>query len=254
MRQYNVWQAIFMSFYSKKLYRDVATNWGGFAFLYLLMLVALSVIYWTVVMQTGINQVYAKVTDKFIAQIPVLTVKDGKISTPEKRAYLIKDGDGKEVIAIVDTTGKYKTLNDSKADLLITETEIISSSSPTQTRIDQMPATMNFVFDPVVVNSYVKGAFSWAWMLIFPLLVIVVYLYRLIQALFYAVIGRIFGAITRAGVTYPQTLQIAMVSITPVMVLSAIIDVFRITVPHCGLLGFIIGIGYLFYGVLANKR
>lgn len=254
MREYSVWQAIFMSFYSRKLYRDVATNWGGMAFLYLLLIVSLAMVYWTVQIQLALNQVYVKVTDKFVAQIPVLTVKEGKISTPEKRPYLIKDADGKEVIAIIDTTGKHTSLKGTKAGLLITETEIISTPKPTQTRIDKVPENMSLVFDPVVVNEYVKGAFSWAWLLIFPVLVIVMYLYRLIQALIYAILGRIFGAITSAGVTYAQTLQIALVSITPVIVLVAIINALDVTIANCGLWAFVIGVGYLFYGVLANKR
>ncbi len=254
MRQYGVWQAIIMSFYSKKLYRDVATNWGGVVFLYLLLLLALAMVYWTIQIQQGLNQVYVKVTDEFVAQIPVLTVKNGRISTPEKRPYLIKDGDNKEVIAIIDTTGKYKSLEGTKAGLLVTDSEIISQSKPTETRIDKLPANMSFVFDPVIVNEYIKGVFSWAWILLFPVMVIVAFLYRLVQALVYAIIGRLFGAITKSGVTYAQTLQIAMVSITPVIVLVTIIDAFNIRVPYCGLLGFLIGIGYLFYGVLANKR
>lgn len=254
MRQYSVWQAIFMSFYSRKLYRDVAFNWGGFAFLYLLLLVSLSVVSWTYKIQQAVNQAYLHASEKFIPQIPVLTLKNGKISTPEKRPYLIKSDNGKEIIAIIDTSGKYKSLKDTKASLLITETELYTAPKATETRIDKVPADVSLVFDPVVVNQYVKNVFAWTWLLVFPLLVVMLYLYRLIQAIVYAVLGRLYGMIIGARVTYAQVLQIALVSITPVIVLATLFDVFGFALSNAMIWGFIVGIAYLFYGVSANKR
>jgi len=254
MRKYSVWQAIPMSFYSRKLYRDVAKNWGGTAFLYLFLIVALSMIPATYLLQVALNQVYVNVSDKFVAQIPVLTVKDGKISTPEKRPYIIKDNDNKEVIAVVDTTGKYKTLEASKGELLITETEVITKPSHNQTRIDQIPASTNLVFDPIVVNEYVKGTFGYAWIFIFPTLVVFMFLYRLIQAFIYAIFGRIFSAVLGADVSYGQALKITLVSITPVIVLLTFKWLYAVEVPYCGLWAFLLAMVYLFYGVSANKR
>lgn len=254
MREYSIWQAIPMSFYSRKLYRDVARNWGGTAFLYLLLIVALSMAVCTYLTQVYLNQMYVKVTDTFVAQIPVMTVKDGKISTPEKRPYLIKDANNKEVVAIIDTTGKYKSLEKSKTPLLITETEIISQPKDNQVRIDKIPENVNFVFAPVVVNEYIKGTFGFAWIFIFPLYVLLMYLYRVIQALIYAVFGRLFGVLVGADISYAQTLFIAMVSITPVIVLLTIKWIANIEVPNVGIWAFVIAMGYLFHGVLANKR
>jgi hypothetical protein len=243
-----------MSFYSKKLYRDVMQNWGGFAFLYLLLLLALSMVFLTYKTQVTFNKMFVKITDQFVAQVPVLTVKNGKISTPEKRPYLIKDADSKEVIAIIDTTGKYKSLEGTKAGLLITEDEMITNPKPTETRIDKVPPNVNFVFEPVVVNEYIKGFLGYAWILVFPVLVLVAFIYRIIQALIYAVIGRIFGAIVSAKINYAQTLIISLVSITPVIVLLTIMDMVGVEIANCGTWAFVIAMGYLFYGVFANKK
>lgn len=254
MREYGLLQAIYMSFYSRKLYRDVASHWGGYAFLYLLLLLALSMVYFTYEIQQVLNHMYVKVTDQFVAQVPVLTIKNGKISTPEKRPYLIKDNDNKTVIAVIDTTGKYKTLKDAKTDLLITEDKIISSPKPHETRIDTLPATVNYVFEPIVVNSYIKGVFSYTWVILYPLLVIAAFFYRVIQALIYAVIGKIFAAILGVKMSYAQTLQIALVAITPVIVWLTIASAFNIIMPNCAVWCFVLAMVYLFYAVFANRQ
>ena len=42
MKQFGLLRAIWLSFYSPELYRDVARNWRGFGLLYLTVLLALS--------------------------------------------------------------------------------------------------------------------------------------------------------------------------------------------------------------------
>ncbi len=42
MKRFGLFHPIWMSFYSRALYRDVAQNWKGTGFLYLLFLLALS--------------------------------------------------------------------------------------------------------------------------------------------------------------------------------------------------------------------
>lgn len=255
MKQYGMLQAIVMSFYSKKLYRDVAMNWGGFAFLYLLLITALSWVVFTYQAQVALTVFYAKASDAIVAQVPVMTFKDGKLSTPEKRPYIVKEPDSKDVFAVIDTSGKYKSLKDTDhAEVLITETEMITKPKPETTRIDQFPKSMNMVFKPEVVNDYAKKYLNYSWLLIFPVLVLITFIYRIIQSLVYAVIGRIFSAIGGLGVTYGQIFLITMVALTPTIVLCTVLNIFDVEFAHKGLLYFLVAMVYLFYGILANKR
>ena len=57
MKQYNILQAIVMSFYSKNLYRDVAKNWGGKAFLYLFLFLKIDLHSMDLMMQMVIQRV-----------------------------------------------------------------------------------------------------------------------------------------------------------------------------------------------------
>lgn len=254
MKGYNVLQAIPMSFYSKNLYRDVATNWGGKALLYLLFLLALSWIGATIQMQHSLNEGYRGNADKVITQLPVVTIKDGKLSTPENRPYIITDPDNHEPLAIIDTTGQYTTLQQAKTKVLVTQTSIITQTEPNEIKTSQIPTTVSGVVNPQKINSYVKSYLGYAWIILFVVFVILAYIYRIIQALVYSVIGKIFSALSGSGLTYGQVVQIAMVAITPVIVFATIFQFFDIKFPYQILFYFVLAMIYLFYGILANKK
>lgn len=254
MSQYNVLQAIIMSFYSKKLYRDVAMNWGGKAFLYLLLLVALSWILFTIQVQFTLNKIYEKDSEKLIPQIPVMTIKDGKLSTPENRPYVITDPENHENLVVIDTSGTYTTLEQAHSNFLITQTEMITRSKPTETKTNQIPPTLNMVIDPSVVNEFVKKFLGFAWIILFVVFTISAYIYRIIQALLYAIIGKLFAVVVQIPLSYDKILQVAMVAVTPAIVLSTIFDFFNISFAYQELFYFILSVLYLFYGVSANKN
>jgi hypothetical protein len=253
MSRYNMLQAIVMSFYSRKLYRDVAMNWGGKAFLYLLLLLALSWIGMTYLFQHGINQFYAQYSGAIVSQMPILTIKDGKMSTPENRPYLITDPDH-ERIAVIDATGQYTTLEQAKTDILVTQTQVISQSKPNETRTNQLPPNFNAVIDPNVINAYIKKFVGFTWIFIFILFVVSAYIYRIIQALLYGIIGKIFSSICRVPLSYGQILQIVLVAITPAIIIATIVDLLNVEFPYEMWVYFLISMFYLFYGIIANKN
>lgn len=254
MSQYNILQAIYMSFYSKKLYRDVAANWGGKSFLYLLMLLALSSLFWSYMIEGFTKVAYQSFSAKIIPQIPVMTLTDGKLSTPEKRPYFIEDPNTHSKFAIIDTTGQYTSLEQAKTPLLVTETQIIAQTKPNETKIYTISDKINQTIDPQVIKSFIDPYVGFFWLIIFPIILIVLYIYRILQALLYSILGKIFSAIFKVGLAYGQIVQIMLVAITPAIIISDIQHAFNITIRHEMLIYFLLGILYLFYGILANKN
>jgi hypothetical protein len=254
MQQYNMLQAIFMSFYSKKLYRDVAINWGGKAFLYLLLILALSWVYATYQTQHFLTHGFKLFSEKLVTQIPVMTIKNGMLSTPQNRPYLITDPDAHTTIAIIDTTGQYKTLEQTKASLLVTQTEIISQSRPNEYKINEIPKNLTMTLVPQTIKKYVQDYLHFAWILIFIAALMGSYVYRLVQVLLYSIIGKIFSVISNAQVSYGQIIQITMVAITPVIIIATILNALGVWIQHEFLLYFVLAILYMFYGIIANKN
>lgn len=253
MSQYNVLQAIVMSFYSKRLYRDVAKNWGGKSFLYLLLLMALSCALLTFQVHQFLRTQYDVYASHFVAEIPVLTISNGKIQTPENHPYFIDAPDSKEILMVIDTSGKYTHIDQVKAHVLVTQNEIISRSDPNQFRVDTLPTNFSSVLNPVTLNAHIKEfLLSYAWFIVFVSVWFGSFIYRILQGLFYGLIGKLFSSMCQVNLSYSQIVQISFVAITPAVVLAAILNFLGVHVTYW--LYFIVGIFYVGYGVMANKK
>lgn len=254
MKQYGIFEAIFLSFFSRDLYRDVATRWGGKAVFYLFVVLTLSWMIPTYKLQLALTNWYIVESAQLLPQLPVVTIKNGKLSTPENRPYIIANPDSKETIAIIDTSGQYTDIHKTKAIILITDTQMIAQKSSNETRIYQIPTSVDSVIDPQVVNLSIKNYVGYSWIAMFIVSVIGSFFFRLIQVILYSIIGKIFSAITKVRVTFGQITQITMVALTPAIVARALIDGFNLNYASTSLLCFTLAILYMFYGIWSNKN
>lgn len=252
MAKYNLLLAIPMSFYSKDLYQDVASNWGARAFLYLFIVVLLSWVPATILMQLGLNEAYEQEIQSVILQIPVMKMKDGKISTPENRPYLIKSSKGK-TIAIIDTSGQYQTVEEAKTKVLVTETALLMHPKHNEYRTYQLPSQMKLDIVPETVNRLLNQYKSFAWIFFIFFFVIFGYLYRVIQALIYSIFGKIIASSTNVALSYDKILAIVMVAVTPAIVLSVIFDLLQIEFPFQLFFYLCLSLVYIYFGIKANK-
>lgn len=253
MQQYNFLQAIYMSFYSKKLYRDVANNWGGKTFFYLLMLVIISAAVYSYITQNLIKEGYQYYSAQLAPQIPSLTFKNGKLSTPENRPYFIVNPNNKENLAVIDTSGQYTSAEQAQTSLLITQTQAITHSD-NQSKTYTFPEDFNSEVTPGTIDYFIERLLGYTWIIFFIVFIFFFYIYRIFQALIYALIGKIFASLFRVQIAYGQIVQIMMVAITPVIILSAIQHIFLIKLNHEMLIYFLLAMLYLFYGIMANKK
>lgn len=255
MKQFNVFQALFMSFYSRRLYRDVATNWGGRTFGYLLLLLALAWVMSTFQIQQGVSQGYSQFSDTTVSQIPVLTINNGMLSTPENRPYIITAPDSKTNLVVIDTSGQYTSLEQVNTVFLVTKNTVQTKQKDGVTRIDQFPASSaNFVIVPQVINSYFKQSVGFLWIPIFIFALLGSFLYRIIQSLVYGIFGKIFSVLMGVKLSYWQCVQVMMVAITPVIIVCTVFSVLNIDVLHHHLFYFTLAMAYLAFGIYANKE
>jgi hypothetical protein len=254
MSRYSIPQAFFMSFYSQDLYRDVARFWSGKAFFYLFLLLALCWIAPTLQIQRSIEKFYADTAEAAILLLPVMEMKKGVLHTPENRPYFIKDPGTNNVMAIIDTSGQYTTLDGTDAMVLITANKFISHQSGRDTRIHEFtPALDDITVTPDKINQFLKRCVSYTWLIVFTVALIGSFLYRLLQALLYSLLGKIFSSVTSAGVNYGMILSITLVALTPTLVLSTVLDVFHIVFPFQLLSYFVLSMLYIVYGIRANR-
>ncbi len=252
MRRYNMLQAIYLSFYSKRLYQDVAVNWSGNVFLYLLLVLALSWVIPTYWMQIGLERGHATFSKNIVPQIPVMEIKEGKITTPLAQPYVITDPRTNARMAVIDTQGQYKTPEEAKAPFLITKTEIINKSY-NETKIYRIPETLTATINPISINEFIGGFIQYSWIIFFICALLLSYLYRLIQTILYALFGMLLSKVNRMTLTYGQIYKIAIVALTPAIILSTIFTLVSFNFAYELMFYFLLTMGYLYFGILSNK-
>lgn len=255
MKKYNYFQTIYMSFYSHDLYRDVAKNWGVGVVLYLLLLL---LICWGSMMfkyQPMINKSFNAFVNVITPQVPEMSIKEGIVTTPEDRPYIIKDPEKDETIAIIDTSGQYSSMKDvpEKTVLLMTKDTIYYVDNRNTLRVNKLSNTLNLDIVPDKIKSVAVKLVNWLWLIILPVLLITSLVYRIVQALFYGLIGKIFSVIAKVPLTYAQNLKLAMIAVTPAIILATVLDWFNVSFRFEWLVCFLITMAYLVCAINSNR-
>lgn len=265
MKQYSFVQAFVMSFYSRKLYRDIAQNWGANAILYLFLLLIVLCIPYTFATQHSINREFSNNPQNglqlFMNQVPVITLNsNGTISTPEDRPYLIYVPHSREVIGVIDTSGKYTTLENQKFSVLITKNNIMDRKQNQSIEITKIPVGKSYVIQPQIVVTKAEAWSRYLWVLIFPFVLTGAFVGRLLQGLVLAVIGKVLSMMMNMDITYGTIYLVTLVALTPVMVLKTFITCMNYLMPtavfdfpNAGLLYFLLAVLYVFFALYAIK-
>lgn len=267
MKQYSFWQAIVMSFYSRDLYRDVALHWGANPILYLLWLLVLCwiplILSAQIIINATLNDSNTQSTfNQIVAEVPEIRLNEnGTITTPENRPYLVHSPTSKKVIAVIDTTGQYTTLEKQPYLFLVTKTTVMDRKDDGTIELRTIPKGSNFLFDPHVVVAKIQSLAKWLWVFMFPLAVVAVFIGRLVQGLIYALFGKVMSLIVNVALPYSTIFMLTLVALTPVLIISTVMDiVFCFTTVqggvfnHLGLLYFTIAMFYLFFAINSNNR
>lgn len=145
LKQY--FRNIYLSFYSPSAYTNALNNWQGRGLKYLLLVTVLTSSLISLRFSMEINKfdathladtitgvvisesdlTFEENLNRFINilhQIPKLHIKNEKIITPEAKPYHITDPVSGYEIAVIDTTGQYKSLKETDATILLTETSM----------------------------------------------------------------------------------------------------------------------------------
>jgi len=253
MARFTYLQAIYSSFYSSDLYRDIKDNWGADVLLYLLMVLGICWAVSTVFIQIAINTHYNKFADIVAPQLPIITIKKGLVSTPENRPYYIK-GENNKDFAVIDTSGQVTTLKDTDAQFLLTNHEIMSKNNENEIRTRTISESINVEFVPVVVKEQLRKIVHFAWIIVFPVCLFISFIYRILQAVLYALLGMLFSVLSAASLSYINLLKLSVVAITPSIIIVTILNCFSIQFRLMWLVFFVMSMGYVVFAIRANNQ
>lgn len=255
VKRFNIFQALWFSFYSAPLYRDVSRHWKGTGLLYLLLVLALLWIPEMVHFQGTLAAFVAGEGRAFANQLPTITITRGEVSTDVETPHFIRDPKTDQVWAIIDLTGEYTSLQGTDARLLLTRNQLLMGrerGTIHETRVYDLSGVESFTLDSDRVMGWLELAASWLAILAYPVALLFSFIYRVVQVLIYAAIGLLIARSLKVALDYVALMRLTAVAITPAIVADTIRSVAEVSLPLWWLLAFAIAMGYLTFAIKAN--
>jgi hypothetical protein len=254
MKRYSIYQIPVLSFFSKNMYRYMASDWKGTGFAYLLLLLIICWIITLIKVHVQVGNFIDNEASQIISQVPVITIAGGDASIKESQPYYIKDPDTGKDLIIIDTTGKITSLDNSEALALIKKTEVVFKKDEFETRTISFEKFGDFTLDQALLNKIANIVKKSLAAVFFLFAVLGSFVFRIVQALIYGAIGMLFALINKSKMPYVTLLRLAVVAVTPCIIIKTLLNVFGVTIPYVRLLYFLITIGYLFFGVRSVSK
>ena len=254
MRKYSIFQAPFSSFFSKDLYVDVGLEWGGKGLGYLFLLLAVCWIPVFVKLDMALSDFVNNEAPKVVSQIPAITITNGQALVDVSQPYYINVPDTNVVLFIIDTTGEITSIDNTKAIGLMTKTQVIVKRSEVETQTFSFSEVEEFHLDQDRVTGWLNTTKRVVAPAMYPVALVVSYIYRVVQVLFYAAIGLAFAALSRARLTYTEVVRLTAVALTPCILLNTLFLLADVTLPAARLVYFLVAMGYLFFGMSAVSK
>ena len=247
MKKYSIFHLPVLTFFSKDLYTDIALNWKGVNFLYLLLLLAVCGVGSMVKIHRGLNNFIINDAPALIDQVPEITIYDGQVSIKEEQPYYITAPDSGEVLIIIDTTGKIESLEETEAFCLLTKNKVMTKKNEIQNDSYDLSAIKSFSINSEQITGWLRFGGKFAAAVIYPFALIGSYVYRIVQALMYAAVGMLMAAICKTKLSYATLIRLAVAAVTPAIIVHTILALTGNAIPSYWYL--IAAMGYLFFAV-----
>ena len=255
--KYKFFHAFYLSFFSKPLYRSVGRDWKGISLVYLFLLQAICSLALVARLSFDFSSFVDKDVPAVVEQIPAMTISNGIAATEEAKPYFIRIPDEQDkLLAVIDTTGQYTSLEEAKAPILITQNEaILEQRNQVETRTYSFQEISFFELNREIINNFLKACKEWFAIVLYPIAFVWYYPYRIVQALIYAIVGLIFARFANARPSFAALMRLSVVAMTPVLLVEAAFRSLGIPfLPSWGFLGLFLVLCLLFYGVKANAN
>ncbi len=250
----SIFAPLYHSFSSKALYRDVAANWRGKAFVYLLILLALTWLPGMYGFYTSFNAFLADEGSEFFAQVPPVTIEDGVLSIDAEEPYVLRGGpNGDQDIVIFDTTGVITSLEGQDAGVLVTASDVTVRQGPDQVQTFSLSEVVALSIDGETLEQWATSAGPWIPIVAYPFALVWSYAYRLLQVLIYSLFAVLIARQQRLPLEFPALYAITLVAITPAVYLKTIVGLSEFEMPLPFIPHIALALGYVYFAVSANK-
>ena len=251
MRRYGRIQGLVLSLGWADFYRDVAKNWRGIGLLYVLLVIALTWIPILAKGQMAIGHFMRDELPKKLTEIPEVSIKGGKVSSPAPQPLVINDEKG-DPIFILDTTGQ-TDFDKTKAKFLLTESKLFQRDQ-NRTQITDLTDFPDFTLSKENIVSWGTTASNWLGVVCFPVVVVWSLIGWLIVMLLAGAIS--MAANGRSKLPFGTVLRLAAVGTTLGQYFTAAAMFFSINIPYLFMYLICVGltVAYAIFGIKCADR
>lgn len=250
MRPTSYIKSIPLSFFSKNFYREVAGQWHGLGFVYLMfvhMLIGLPLLAVALYYTSSVTLEKPYNFNNLINQIPPITIENGNVQVAAEQPYYMYDtNDGGKLIGIIDTTrpvtdymqvsGKYfaggSSLLKDGGFVLGKENFMIYSANQQKHTVRKITAE-NMVITADSVRNFLNEWLPYGWVigiLAYLAGIVLLALYRLVWALGGGLFALLVNRTIKAPLNYQDCVRLSALALTPVILANAALMWF-ISVP-----------------------
>jgi hypothetical protein len=217
MKRYSVFQAMYLCFFSADLYRDVARNWRGLGLTYLLLLVFIFSLPATWFITQSLKEGLSTYGAPLVQQFPTVTIRQGQLSIDRPQPYIITGRDEKTganvPIVIFDNTGRYTPENTRNQKVaLVTATEVHIPKRDFERRVYSLAEFDDIQFGSTEIMRWMDIALSWMGPFLWLSILVGLYIFRILQVLFYGFLGIIINKLVGDRLDYAQLVRLSVVA------------------------------------------
>ena len=253
-RRFGLAHPYFMSFYFKPFYQDVARHWRGLAFVHLLILLALTGLAFMLHFQTLATAFVNDQAPAILAQIPPIDIERGQVRVAVEQPYQIYRADGRHVFAVIDTSGQITSLRQTEAMLLLTRTRLLARIGAGDSRVIDLSPIEALRLTRDDLDQWLQTSLRWFPIVLYPLALMFTYCMRLVQIMIYGGIGVVMASLLKRPLPFGATVSVAVMAMTPVIMIDTLIMITRINLPLWGPGSFVLAFAYLFFGIRAATQ
>jgi Protein of unknown function (DUF1189) len=266
MKEFSGWQALFLSFWSPQLYRDVAKYWQGTGYTYLFLVLCATSILYCVKMQILANNIFDAMVLRVLLQVPDITCTNGEISIGQSSPYTIyAPGPVRRPFIVFDMSDK--DFSDkpemTMSEALRVEKHGVWAKKPVAgtrgmgadyalTPIKLEPDT-NFSITKQAVMTGGRVFKNLFGAIAFLVIVPMAFLVAIIQTLVYALAGYVTSRLLGLSLSFMTLVRLASVCLTPIILVDSIKRILNREVPNFEALAALIILGYMIFALYSNR-
>ncbi len=249
MKQYSILHPLYMSFFSKSLYRDVAANWRGLCLTYLLIVLTLTLIPDMVSLHERVVDFLADQVPQVVNQVPTITISEGTASVNVPVPYIIDAPWSKLPFAVIDTSAGAVPPADLKATIMLTRTKLTVKGDTSEVHSFDFSRIHHAVIDKDLINLWLEAFKDDFIFAVYPFALFFAFLYYFIQALLCSSIGIFFAKMFNIDLKSRALIRLSVVAFTPPLVLQTVHTLLDIEFPYSGVITFVLATCYLYFAV-----